>query len=321
MKKLSILGVLRFVRRAACVAVFAGLSSAVVATEPVVPGTGTKVVQVSDDFEDESWEFVHNHPKSTEDIDKQQRYPAGESKNGRWYEGMKRGQPDVIRRVETPPNGLPGSRGALLLKSLQTGIPGRPSFTMHQDDFICDVNYRLGGSVPVHQSPNVVTRVFFPPVAQWEKRTGPHFAFRMALDTTVTKRSRGLFASSKTEREVYWPGMFIEFESKSDGYPHDYAHIRVRADEYGNDYKSKQITVTGWWTLGLSVTPDGSVHYYAKPGLDDLTAEDRIASGFPYGFKAERFRTFFYNVCNGDDNKTWSTSFVIDDPTMYYIPR
>ncbi len=39
-------------------------------------------------------------------------------------EGMKRGQPDLIKRVPTPPGGLPGSQGSLLLRSLSTGIPG-----------------------------------------------------------------------------------------------------------------------------------------------------------------------------------------------------
>jgi hypothetical protein len=95
--------------------------------EPIVPGTGAKVAEVGDDFEDEHWEYRFNPPKSSRDIDAQDRLPTGESANGRWYESVKRGHPDIVRRVETPAGGLSGSRGSLLLQSLQTGIPGRPS--------------------------------------------------------------------------------------------------------------------------------------------------------------------------------------------------
>ena len=102
--------------------------------EPLVPGTGTKLTQVGDDFEDETWEYIYNNPKSTRENDKQDRYPAGESKNGRWYEGMKRGQPDVIKWVPTPKGGLPGSHGSLLLQSLYTGTrkPATGSVTLLQ---------------------------------------------------------------------------------------------------------------------------------------------------------------------------------------------
>lgn len=293
------------------------------ADQPVVPGTGVKIDEVGDDFEDESWDYVFNGQKSSEEIDGQMRNPAGRSTNGRWYEGVKRGHPDVIRRVPTPEGGLAGSEGSLLLKSLNTGVPGRISRQMQQDDFICNVHYRMKGAIPVWQTPSVVTRVFLPPVSEWERRTGPHFAFRAALDATVTKPRTGfLAAGSSTEKETYWPGMFIEFTA-ADGKRnlHDYAAIRVRANRRGGDYIAKQIEVTGWWTLGMSFTPDGQVHYYAKPGIEDLTAEDHIASDFPYGYRCEDFKTFFFNVCNGDDGRTWSSDWIIDDPTMYFIPR
>ncbi len=117
--------------------------------------------------------------------------------------------------------------------------------------------------------------------------------------------------------------MFINFESKegngATGQEHDSAYISIRGNSYGGDFKGKQITVTGWWTLGMSVTPDGMVHYYAKPGVEELTSNDRITSQYPYGNSALRFRTFFFNVCNGDDNKTWSTQWIIDDPTLYIV--
>lgn len=286
---------------------------------PVVPGTGIKIAQVGDDFEDPEWKYHAANPKSSRNIDKRERLPTGESANGRWYEGAKRGHPDIVRRIKTPKGGLPGSQGALLLQSLHTGVPGYSSYQLQQDDFIADVKYRLGGAIPVWQSPNVVIRLWLPPVDKWEKRRGTHFGFRISTITTVTKPARGLFFGPTTESKTYWPGMFVDFEPKQGPEGNAYAYLRVRANTYGGDYKSKQLTTTGWWTLGMSVTPDGRVHYFAKPGVEDLTMDDHIASEFPYGYRAEHFKTFFFNVCNGDDGRTWSTPFVVDDCHVYYL--
>ena len=295
------------------------ISSAWGQSSAFVPGTGSELTQVGDDFEDPNWAYIPNNPKSTEDINEQQHTPVGKSRNGRWYEGIKRGHPDIVKRVETPPGGLPGSTGALLLQSLHTGIPNRPSFKMHQEDFIGNVQYRVGGPISVNQAPSVTTRVFLPPIDQWEHRSGPHFAFRAALETTKTTQKRVfLFSSTEQENEVYWPGLFIVLESKyKTGKPDNYAYFRVRANRNGGDFRGPQITVTGWWTLGMSFSPDGMVHYYAKPGVEDLTQADYLTSQYPYGYRCERFRSFFYNVVNGDNGLDWSTPWIVDDPKVF----
>jgi hypothetical protein len=287
----------------------------------VLPGTGTEITGVSDDFEDPDWKYIPNDPKSTEDIDEQQREPLGKTTNGRWYEGVMRGHPDVVKRVSTPPGGLPGSKGAMLLRSMQTGIPGQPSRKMHQDDFVANVQYRLRRRIDVAEVPSVTTRVFLPPVQQWEKRSGPHFGFRLALETTaLVEQETGFLGMKRKEmdNEVYWPGMFVEFESSADsGKSEDFAYLRIRSNQRGGDFRGPQITTTGWWTMGMSVTPDGMVHYYASPGVDDLTEDDYITSQYPYDYRAERFRTFFYNTCSADDGRRWSTAIIIDDPKLY----
>ena len=76
------------------------------AKKPVlVPGTGSLVKGVVDDFEDEKWKWYYNHPKSSEEQDKRMRGPLGKSANGRWFEGPKRGTPDVVKRIELPAPG------------------------------------------------------------------------------------------------------------------------------------------------------------------------------------------------------------------------
>jgi hypothetical protein len=277
----------------------------------LVPGAGVKITNVGDDFEDEAWEYTYNFPKSSHEQDNYVRTPGGRSVNGRWFESAKRGQPDIIRRVPTPPDGIPGSTGAMFMASRHTGIPGRPSRQMQQDDLIVSTSQQIGGYISVARQPSCVVRVYLPPFEKWENRTGTSFGLRAEV---MGSKGRG-------PMEQYWPGFFIWFKS-SDGdrrYKEDGAHLIVRAGPIGQDLKGPEITQTGWWTMGMSFTADGRVHYYASPGVDDLTQEDYIVSQYPYGFRCQQFHTFFFNVANGDDGRTWSTGWVIDDPALYMV--
>ena len=87
------------------------------------------------------------------------------------------------------------------------------------------------------------------------------------------------------------------------------------------DVPGPRITQTGWWTLGMSFTGDGMVHYFASPGVDALTERDHIATTRPYGIMSERLNTFFFNVVTQDDGRSWSTEWVVDDPMLYYYTR
>ncbi len=296
-----------------------GYMQAASPTQIIVPGTGVQLMQVGDDFEDENWAFIPNGLKSSEEIDKQQRLPLGKSNNGRWYEGAKRGYPDIAKRVPTPEGGLVGSTGAMLLQSRLTGVPGRISNEVQQDDFIANVQYAMGGPIPVSQCPSFVTRVYMPPLNEWESRQGPHFAFRSAIETTEMKKGKFFFSGSNEENEIYWPGLFVlmEMRKNAEGKMERHAFFRVRANQNGGDFRGPDIPVMGWWTLGLSYSADGVVHYFAKPGVEDITRDDYIASALPYGYRCERVRTFFYNTINREDGKTWSTPFIVDDPKAY----
>jgi hypothetical protein len=312
-----------------CVALVAGVAVAApqqssLQTSPstFVPGTGTEIEYVSDKFEDSAWQYVHKHPKSSREQDERVRTPTGGSTNGRWHEGPERGQPDQIEVVTTPAGGLPGSKRALLLRTLHSGIPGYNSRDVQQDDLIAACTTRLRGGIPVHERPSVTVRVFLPPVEQWENRTGPQFGFRTSASTIAAGKSGGLFGSRESEVEPYWPGMWIHFRSAgSRGAKADSAYITVRSNRMGHDFPAKEIPVEqfGWWTLGMSYSSDGMVHYYASPGVDDLTQADYLTSQYPYGFRAQQFRTYFFDVCNLNDGRTWSTPFVIDDPKLFVM--
>jgi hypothetical protein len=291
---------------------------------PLVAGTGTVVTEVFDDFEDANWEYTFNLPKiyNNGETTLNKNVPAGISNNQLWYEGPKRGQPDLIQRVATPDGGIAGSTGALMLRSRQTG-GAYPTRQQQQDDFVCNMNGKTG-SIPVSQSPSVVTRVYLPPIEQWEKRTGCHFAFRTSLDTETPLFSSASYRSQTIRKDESWPGIFVNMELKNPQQPISETNpvrlfMWMKADQRGHQLKGPEITELGWWTLGMSFTPDGQVHYYARQGVENLTEEDHLASSFPYGQNAARLRNFFFNVCNGDNGESWSTPFIVDDPKLFII--
>ncbi|MFM8985409.1 MAG: hypothetical protein ACKONH_05015, partial [Planctomycetia bacterium] len=229
----------------------------------LVPGTGSLVKGVVDDFEDETWKWYYNHPKSSEEQDKRMRGPLGKSANGRWFEGPKRGTPDVVKRVELPAPGLDGSSHGLLMASLNAGIPGRVTYQMQQDDLIFNLPRVTGRSMSVADSPSVVVRVYMPPFEQWERRSGPSFGFRAGCFTHAIITADDHPQEGRFGLEEYWPGMFVCFEpaNPKKKIDKDSAYIRVRSGRRGGEIRGPAIEELGWWTLGLSFSPDGMVHY------------------------------------------------------------
>lgn len=298
-------------------ALFAALNDS--ARAQFVPGSGT--LFNSDDFEDGNWNYIPNLPKSSKEEDEQIRYPLGGSSNGRWMESPKRGAPDMVQRVATPAGGLEGSTGAMLLRSRDTGIPGRPGYKQVQDDFILTAR-----PMGISYQPSYVVRVYLPPWDEWEQRTGVSFGIRAGMqgptetweEASFGKRLFGRRREKVTKVEPFYPGFFIHFNPKTAQNAEPHALILIRADGMGHDVTSKKISEPGWWTFGMSVTPDGRCHYYAHAGIADLTAADYLTSLLPYGIPAHYFNTIFFNVCSADNGQSWSTPWIIDDPKIFY---
>jgi hypothetical protein len=317
-------------RRQFAVAAGAGMLAAAAEAAPgsniPVPGTGLKIEKACDDFEDAEWTYHANGYKSSDEQDHQQRLPAGMSKNRKWFEPVMRGQPDAVKRVDTPKDGIEGSKGALYLASIYPGVPGAPSGKVEQDDFCANCVAAMGGNVSISWQPNTTVRIFVPPQSQWENRNGSSFGYRLGLRASHEKRDKR--GRSEGRLEEYWPGMWFKMETSvvnvpaGEGKPAEkkyerYIQITMRANTMGHDINGPKLTETGWYTLGFSCTADGQVHYFLKKGVEDLTAEDRIGSSFPYGFRASQFETYFFDVLALDNGRTWSTPWVIDDPCLY----
>jgi hypothetical protein len=278
---------------------------------PFVPGAGEFLADCSDTFEDPTWSYTLKLPKSSSEQDKNSRSPGGFSNNRLWHEGALRGTPDVVKRVPTPPGGIEGSTGALLFATKYSGIPGRPSGKQQQDDLLMKFDRKLGRSISMSWQPSCTVRVYLPPFDQWENRSGPSFGMR--ADCRGRKPNGSM--------EPYWPGMFWLFRNANGkSITEDFAQLTIRSGPRGNDIRSHKVYEPGWWTMGMSFTPDGQIHYYASPGVDDLTSEDYLASYFPYGDRCVSFNNFFFNVANFDNGRSWSTKWVIDDPQVFVVP-
>ncbi|MEX1041543.1 MAG: hypothetical protein WDZ51_12975 [Pirellulaceae bacterium] len=289
------------------------VASPALAQYPVVPGNGVLIWM--DDMEDPDWTYVPNNPKSSQEQDKQVRLPGGISKNKLWGESAKRGHPDYLHRVETPAGGIPGSTGSLVMQTLNSMVPGRSSFTLGQDDLIC----RVPGSYSVASYPNCVVRVYLPPFEKWEQRSAPaSLGFRTTVIGTRTERKgSGIFASNKQDTTESWPGIFIEYRCAKDAnVEEDEAQWIIRGAAHG-DIKGPKVTELGWWTIGMSFTPDGRCHYYIGPGVEDLTEDNLIGSHHPYNYKIKSVSGMFFNIFNFDNGKSWSTPWVVDDPAFY----
>jgi hypothetical protein len=312
-----------FRARIACVAALASINLAnpdFADAQKLIPGTGTKIEAASDDFEDPKWTYVPQNPKSSEEDDKYERLPAGYTTNRKWYEGIKRGHPDIVKRVDTPEGGPEGSKGAMLLLTLKSGIPNRVTYRPMQDDFVANVVSNVNGLIHVSRKPSVVTRVYMPPFEKWEQRTGNTFGYRIACRGIPTRRTNSEYGNGDGT-ETYWPGFFIWYNAPNAQQKTEAsANFLIRGGPVGQDVRGPKIEKTGWWTMGISCSPDGMIHYYAKPGLEDLTDKDWLASYFPYGYRCTMFETHFFNVINMDDGKSWSTPWIVDNASVYYTP-
>jgi hypothetical protein len=275
----------------------------------VVPGSGPRVAKTGDDFEDPAFVYYPQHPKSSWNIDDEVRVPGSYSSNWVWAEGAKRGTPDVVKRIATPPGGLEGSQGALLIQTLYSGVPGRLSNEDQQDDLLHDVTGRIGREIPLAWTPNVVCRVFIPPETQWERRNGASFGFRTGINAYTPDG----------DYDEYWPGIFfwMQRERQADGKIKASISVVVRADEWGRDLPMLTFEPSSWCTLGISHTPDGRCHFFARAGVENLTADDHLGSYMCYNWRGVTFTNFFFNVMNFDNGRSWSTPWVIDDAMLH----
>ena len=215
----------------------------------------TMVAPLSDDFEDPHWAFDQD---------------AGTSSNGIWKTGM-RGAPETCQRVTPAQGGLPGQKGALLLRSVDQDDDGWPQ----QEDLVSrKYDELLGNNLDRASMPVLTARVYIPPIAE----QGPNHSI---LGLRVEARS--------TQREVeiprYYPSLWIvQYNRPAENKVGNYLRLRL-GDGNAPDQWMGELGGPGWYTLGLAFDRDGIGHYFVREGVDPLTPQDEIynTTRFPQG--------------------------------------
>ena len=197
----------------------------------------------------------------------------------------------------------------MLMQTLWSGVPNRPMASRKRSKMISLRRRRLenrpDSPSPVRRAEIVCAGLTLPPFDKWEKRTGNSFGYRACIHTT--KKDTNFWGRHQTKGDIFWPGMFICFYSHADsGAKEDSAQFIIRADQQGQDVAGPRIPKGDcWYTLGMSFGANGQVNYYAKEGVENLTAKDHIASYFAYSDKCEQLESFFFDLVNQDDGKSW----------------
>jgi hypothetical protein len=180
-----------------------------------------------------------------------------------------------------------------------------------QQGELMPLDRRLARGIPIAWQPSCTVRVYLPPFEQWENRNGPQFEMRADCQGRDQNGKVG----------AYSPGMRLLLPSEtSRGLKQDSARLTVRGDKLGRDFGKLDITEPGWWTLGLSFTSDGQVHYYASPGVDDLTSDDYLVSNVLHSMRCFTLNNYFFFVADWEDESRRSTQWVVDDAKIFVQP-
>jgi hypothetical protein len=173
---------------------------------------------------------------------------------------------DTINPIWKPglrgmPEYLTIQNGALSIRSIDNGDDPYPS----AEDMITTYSDQIGRPLDASDEPSVVASVWFPPFSEWP--TGVNATdFREWLGFRVGAVDAGLPENGG----LYFPGIFV---STDDAGPCLIARV---GDGYHADVTIRRVSVSGWWTLGLSWNAEGRTEYYAAPGQVTLTAQNLL---------------------------------------------
>ena len=68
-------------------------------------------------------------------------------------------------------------------------------------------------------------------------------------------------------------------------------------------------------------TAEGLSAWFGNQAQIDLRPGGSAGMKWDNGHTAEMLNTFFFNIVSPDDGRSWSTEWIVDDPTLYYYTR
>ncbi|MCX7915170.1 MAG: hypothetical protein N3A53_02555, partial [Verrucomicrobiae bacterium] len=215
-----------------------------------VLGRTVRLEALGDDFEAADWAWDAKQYRDT---------------HGRWSTSY-RGGPKKLARVTPPAGGVPGSTGALSLRT-----EGDRDSYPNQDDLIHFFNQpgRLERLVTRADQPVFVVRVWLPPFAEWTPGWN-NLGFRHEA------RSKQL-VTQENKVGYYYPSIWLQHVTDKDHPERSGPRWCVRIGTgVAPDEDAGPIPQPGWWTLALAFDERGVGHYYVRPGTGPLGAEHEI---------------------------------------------
>ena len=188
----------------------------------------------------------------------------------------------------------------MLFQTLHSGIPGTLTHQQQQDDLLHNIAGDGGDD-----SRELEPELHLPRVCAADQVLG-------AARRGDVRLSHGLGCNGAT-RSIGRASFCTWSGSRRTASRRRSVRAWIRADNGGRDMPSLTFEPETWITMGISHTPDGAVHFFLRPGIDDLTKEDCVGSYWCYGYRAHTFQTFFFNVINMDDGRSVSTPWIVDD--------
>lgn len=213
---------------------------------------------LSDNFENQDWKYDRKTHTSSNGFWKGSPGEKGSDPSDR-------GAPTILERVSPPRKGRKrGSNGAL---KIGTDRPHDDNDSK-QDDLRANFEQTPKRA----EQPVFIARVWLPPFDKW----GEQYSFGFRLE-----------AQSNGIPDSYYPSIWLRYnhviQRRNGSYaffpgPHFflrifYHDVNMRYyEEYGGSIKQP-----GWWTLAIAFDKKGACSYYARPGVETLTEENKIS--------------------------------------------
>jgi hypothetical protein len=284
--------------------------------EPIrLPGEGqTRHPLASENFDDPSWSYIYNNPKSTADGNGQANVPGGTSTVGyvafnTWYprivEDTYRGHEDVIERTTSP---TAAGAGALRLTTKNDGISITDCISWQHTQAITPAAYMSAAD-----NYSAVVSIYAPDPNGTTNWGGGDWVRLMGMVGGASFGQSWPWVAA--HEEALGTNSWVLYVGQS-GQPGD-------SLQYVNcitKFPALRIAGAGWWKIGTTTDGNG-LNYFIRQGLGDFDASHYI------GTRRSGLVTDIYSMPGGTlwmergSTITNMPDWVIDELNLYYTRR
>lgn len=217
-----------------------------------------------------------------------------------------RGDPELLKCIATPDGGKNGSTRALEIRTNEIDSDKVP----YQED-LRTINFekKLGRKLTRTDQPVVTVRVWLPPFDQW----GDYYKFGFRQE---------FIRKNDFQYYQYYASIFFVYDKPR---PFFIFRIHPNLEKKAIEILGGPIRKPGWWTLAIAFDEKGVDYYYARPGVDIPTEEDKIfdtrqlkAKEDTYDSSMDKVAYSFFSLMYPETGNA-SPQFVIDDYEVWVV--